>query len=116
MADDHNDIPLDANGPAYTSRQQREGVPLSYVGEKLRRAIEELHRCASRYPDRRDELLAPMYFLLVAHLGLHNMLAKANDRTLAARLLAASDDERRAWLDLIDREGEVAGLASLGPP
>ena len=116
MADDDNDLPLDANGPAYTSRQQRDGVPLSYVGEKLGRTIEELHRCADRHPDRRDELVAPLYFLLVAHLGLHNMLAKANDRTLAARLLAASGDELRVWLRLIDREGDVAGLAGFDSP
>lgn len=91
-------------------------MPLSYVGEKLGRAIEELHRCAVRRPDRRDELLAPMYFLLVAHLGLHNMLAGADDRTFPARLLAASDDELQAWLRLIDREGDVAGLAGLESP
>jgi hypothetical protein len=111
MTDD--DIPLDANGPAYTSHQERQGVPLSYVGEKLARAIEELHRYARDHSDQRDELLASMYFLLVAHLGLHNMLAKANDRSLATRLLDASDDELRAWLALIDREGDVAGLAGL---
>lgn len=116
MADDDNDFPLDANGPAYTSRQQRDGVPLAYVGEKLGRAIEALHRSGLRHPDRRDELLAPMDFLLVAHLGLHNMLAKANDRTLAARLLAASDDDLQAWLRVVDREGDVAGLASLDSP
>lgn len=57
-----------------------------------------------------------MYFLLVAHLGLHNMLAKANDRSLAARLLNASDDELRAWLALTQREGDVAGLAGLDQP
>jgi hypothetical protein len=114
MTDD--DIPLDANGPAYTSLQERQGVPLTYVGEKLGRAIEELHRYGRNHPDRHGELLPSMYFLLVAHLGLHNMLAKANDRSLAARLLKASDDELRAWLALIEREGDVAGLAGLDQP
>jgi hypothetical protein len=78
---DEHDFPLSANGPAYTSEQQRHGVPLSYVGEKLDRAIEELHRYALHHPLELDALQAPMYYLLVAHLGLHNMLGKANDRT-----------------------------------
>jgi hypothetical protein len=111
MSDD--DLPLDANGPAYTSRQERDGVPLSYVAEKLARAVEELHRYARGHPDQRGELTASMYFLLVAHLGLHNMLAKANDRSLITRLLDASDGELKAWLALIEREGDVAGLADL---
>ena len=42
-APDEHDFPLSANGPAYTSEQQRHGVPLSYVGEKLGTAIKELH-------------------------------------------------------------------------
>jgi len=108
-----DEIPLDANGPAYTSREEREGVPLAYVAEKLGRAIEELHRYARSHPDGHAELLAPMYFLIVAHLGLHNMLAKANDRSLPGRLLNVSADELRAWLALIEREGDVAGLAGL---
>jgi len=109
-------IPLDANGPAYTSREEREGVPLAYVAEKLGRAIEELHRYARSHPDGHAELLAPMYFLIVAHLGLHNMLAKANDRSLPGRLLNVSADELRAWLALIEREGDVPGLAGLDQP
>ena len=44
------------------------------------------------------------------------MLAKANDRSLPARLLNASDDELRAWLAVIQREGDVAGLAGLDQP
>jgi hypothetical protein len=54
-----------------------------------------------------------MYYLLVAYLGLHNMLAKANDRSLVGRLLEGSDAELKAWLALVDREGDVAGLADL---
>lgn len=113
MNDD--DIPLDANGPAYTSSQKRHGVPLDYVGEKLSSAIEELHRFAANHPQQRADLIAPMYYLLVAHLGLHNMLAKANDRTLASRLLQGTSDELRSWLAVIEREGDVAGLAGLDP-
>ncbi|MEO8922558.1 MAG: hypothetical protein ABI330_06980 [Caldimonas sp.] len=54
-----------------------------------------------------------MYYLLVAHLGLHNMLGKANDRSLAQRLLTGSGEDLRAWLRLVAREGDVQGLAEL---
>ena len=113
QAPDDHDFPLSANGPAYTSEQQRYGVPLSYVGEKLGTAIEELHRYALHRPDEREDLQAPMYYLLVAHLGLHNMLGKANDRSLPRRLLECSTDELQGWLRLIEREGDVNGLADL---
>lgn len=111
MPDD--DMRLDANGPAYTAPQSRHGVPLEYVGDKLARAIEELHLYASKHPGQREELHGPMYYLLVAHLALHNMLAKANDRSLPTRLLATSTEELNAWLAVIEREGDVAGLAGL---
>lgn len=104
---------LNANGPAYTTQQERHGVPLSYVGEKLGTAIEELHRYAQSRPGEREGLQAPMYYLLVAHLGLHNMLGKANDHSLAARLLNSSIAGLQAWLRLIEREGDVKGLAGL---
>lgn len=117
-----NDVPqapedptysLNANGPAYTSRQDRHGVPLDYVAEKLNSAIEELHRLGQQNPSVREAALPTMYFMLVAHLGLNNMLGKANDRKLAARLLTGSTKKLRAWLDWVAREGDVHGLASL---
>lgn len=111
MAND--DLPLNANGPAYTSQQRRDGVPLSYVGEKLGRAIEELQRHGQRHPEQRQELLPSMHYLLVAFLGLHNMLAKANDRSLAGRLLDSTNDALDAWLALVESDGDVEGLASL---
>ncbi len=54
-------LPLNANGPAYTSRQDRDGVPLSYVGEKLGLAIADLHRYARRCQGDRDDLRCAMY-------------------------------------------------------
>ena len=93
--------------------QQRHGVPLTYVGEKLASAIEELHHYALRHPEAREGLQAPMYYLLVAHLGLHNMLGKANDHSLTKRLLNASAGDLQTWLRLIEREGDVEGLATL---
>lgn len=109
----NDDLPLSSNGPAYTIQQAREGVPLSYVGEKLTHAIEELNRHARRHPEQRDGLLAAMHYSLVAYLGLHNMLAKANDRTLAARMLSANREELERWLELVRREGDVQGLANV---
>ena len=52
MPDDPDDLglPLNANGPAYTSRQARQGVPLDYVAEKLGTAIEDLHRYGRHHP------------------------------------------------------------------
>lgn len=113
MSQDADDLPLDANGPAYTSRQDRHGVPLSYVGEKLGRAIEDLHRHAQRCQGGRDDLRGAMYHLLVAYLGLHNMLGKANDHTLTDRLLEGGSQNLETWLRLVEREGDVHGLAGL---
>lgn len=111
--DDESDLPLNANGPAYTHSEDRHGVPLNYVAEKLDSAIEELHSHALRHPGERDSMLPVMYYLLVAHLGLHNMLGKANDRSLAQRLLSGSSEDLQAWLRLVAREGDVQGLAEL---
>lgn len=111
---DDADLPLNANGPAYTSRQDRDGIPLSYVGEKLGLAIADLHRHAQRCQDDRDDLRCAMCHLLAAYLGLHNMLGKANDRTLVDRLLYGSSEKLDTWLRLVEREGDVHGLAALG--
>jgi hypothetical protein len=113
MSQGADDFPLNANGPAYTSWQDRHGVPLSYVGEKLSRAIEDLHRHARRGQGGDDDLRSAMYHLLVAYLGLHNMLGKANDPTLTNRLLDGSSENLGGWLRLVDRKGDVHGLAGL---
>lgn len=110
---DDADLPLNANGPAYTSRQDRDGIPLSYVGEELGLAISDLHRHARNCQGERDDLRCTMHHLLVAYLGLHNMLGKAHDRTLIDRLLDGSSENLDTWLCLIEREGDVHGLAEL---
>lgn len=110
---DDSGLPLNANGPAYTSRQDRYGVPLDHVAEKLGSAVEELHRFGQDHAADRAGLLPAMHYALVAHLGLHNMLGKAGDRTLASRLLNGSSKELHAWLQVISREGDVRGLATL---
>jgi hypothetical protein len=107
-------LPLNANGPAYTTSEARHGVPLDYVAEKLGSAIADLHRYGRQHPTAREDLMPAMYHLLVAYLGLHNMLAAANDHTLAPRLFANSTDELDAWLRLVSRQGDVLGLGDVG--
>ncbi|MCE4558071.1 hypothetical protein [Pelomonas cellulosilytica] len=59
----------------------------------------------------RNCLVAAMHYSLVAYLGPHHMLVKANDPTLAPRMLGASREELDLWLALVEREGDVEGLA-----
>ncbi len=102
-------VPLSANGSAYTRREDRHGVPLEYVGEKMASAIEQLHALADRHPERAADLVPAMYYALVSFLALHNMLAKANDRGLAQRLLSSSQEELTAWLSFVREQGGVLG-------
>lgn len=115
MPDDPDDLglPLNANGPAYTSRQARQGVPLDYVAEKLGTAIEDLHRYGRHHPTAREALMPAMYHLLVSYLALHNMLGAAKDHQLASRLFASSTAELDAWLRLVSRQGDVLGVADV---
>lgn len=106
-------FPLDANGQAFISRQYRNGIPLPYVGEKLRCAIEDLHRHARRCPGTRDELSLTMHYLLAAYLGLYNMLGAANDPALVDRLLDGSRERLQKWLRVVERGGDVCGVAEL---
>ena len=81
-------------------------MPLSYVAEKLDSAIEALHTYAQRHLKARDGLLTRMHYLLVAHPGLHSMVGKANDRSLATRLLNGNGNDLQTWLRLIERGAE----------
>lgn len=112
MPNDPDDLglPLNANGAAYMSSQARHGVPLDYVAEKLGTAIEDLHRYGRQHPPAREGLMPAMYHLLVAYLGLHNMLGAANDHQLAPRLFSSSTKELDAWLRLVSRQGDVLGV------
>lgn len=103
---------FEAHGAAYTSRQDRYGVPLDHVAEKLSSAIEELHRFGQDHADDRAGLLPAMHYALVAHLGLHNILGKAGDRTLASRLLNGSSKELRAWLDVVEPDQQSRPVVS----
>lgn len=107
------EVPLSANGSAYTRREDRHGVPLEYVGEKLASAIEQIHSLACRNPERVTELVPAMYYALVSYLALHNMLAKANDRGLPERLLSSDSEELTAWLSFVRDQGGVLGAEAL---
>lgn len=54
-----------------------------------------------------------MHYLLVAHVGLHNILGKANDRALVDRLLDGNSQNLQVWFRLVEREGDVHLLAEL---
>lgn len=116
-SDEHRDgprLPLDANGAAYTKSEERHGVPLDYVGQKLSHAIEALSQVSRDHPQLRPELMTAMHYLVVAHLGLHNMLAKTNDRKLVDRLMTMTSDELDQWLAMTIQHGDVEGTASIG--
>lgn len=114
MNDDDINLPLHSNGAAYTKSEERYGVPLDYVGEKLGHAMEELNRVSRLNPNLRPELTSTMHYLAVAHLGLHNMLAKANDRSLVDRLLGMTSDELERWIEMTTQHGDVEGTAGIG--
>lgn len=111
-AADRAPFPVNANGPAYTTYETRHGVPLDYVAEKLGSAIEDLHAYVSQQREAATELRGVFYSLVRAYLGLSNMLAGAS-LDLADRLLAGSRGEMKRWLDMIESQGDVRGLATL---
>lgn len=103
-------VTLSANGPAYEKGEERHGVPLDYVADKLGNAILELHSFARNNPDLADDLHGTMYYQLVAFLALNNMLGAANDRALTGRLLGSTRVEVERWINLVHRQGDVSGI------
>lgn len=114
MDDGDINLPLHSNGAAYAKSDEWYEVPLDYVGEKLGHAMEELNRVSRLHLELRPELTSTMHYLAVAHLGLHNMLAKANDRTLVDRLLAMTSDELERRIEMTTQHGDVEGTAGIG--
>jgi hypothetical protein len=104
------DIPLDANGSAYTKPEIRTGVPLDYVSMKLTSAIESVHSFFKLNPQMGHQLQATMHYQLVAFLALHNMLAAANDPELARRLLSGTSEDLDRWIKLVVSQGDVLGV------
>lgn len=103
-------ITLSANGPAYEKGEERHGVPLDYVADKLGNAIIELHSFARINPALADDLHGAMYYQVVAFLALNNMLGAAHDRALTGRLLGSTRVEVERWINLVHRQGDVSGI------
>ncbi len=119
-----SDLPFSSNGPAYHSAEQREGVPLEYVGEKLSVALESLHMYLRTLlgvadigaVDRQAFLALPamlqeaFHKVVVAFLALHNMLASANDPRLLERLLSKNAEDMSLWIAAVERGGSISGI------
>ena len=122
---DIDDLFSDPNGPAYQAKQVRVGVPLDYVGQKLRSCIESLHYAIrgspavipARQPGSESAgnvALAAQrgafMYAIIAFLALQNMLGIASDpEVVAERLSAYARNELRDWLDQIEQGGSVVG-------
>ena len=111
---DWEDLLGDSNGPAYRTTEVRSGPPLTYVGEKLRHSLEQLHDLL-RLTEQTDatslasSAQAAFHYGLVAYLALENMLNLANDTNLIRRLPTMSRGEFLRWLDAIEAEGSATG-------
>lgn len=120
--DDLDDLIKDPNGGAYERAEHRVGPPLSYVAQKARGSLEQLHALhatierlarsgapasAASVRELQGRLTGAMYYGVVSYLALNNMLALAQDPNVAERLLARSSEDFSDWLDGIDRGGSV---------
>jgi hypothetical protein len=133
--DSLGEVYRDPNGPAYQRREVRQGPPLGYVGQKIRNGLHATHGLIqdlqAHIPDdlpapnaakgnpyslKRDYLVGPAYDSfyngLVAFLALYNALDRVNRPNLVRDLAARSTEEFRAWLDQVERDGDVTGGAS----
>lgn len=130
MNDDEMEF-SDPNGSAYKSTEQRTGVPLGYISEKMKGALKMVHVTLSaiKYyvPDdlpqpekakgtsfnvKQDALLIPAIstfrYQLTSFLALHNMLAVANDQKVFERLQQYTPEEFAKWLEHVEQEGALS--------
>lgn len=102
------------NGEAYTKLEIRRGVPLDYVEEKTRIALEMLHagwwerRLMGPMGDH-EEFLARVAFqsTVKAFLAINNMLNLANDHRLVDQLLGLSQSAFALWIRHVEKNGTV---------
>lgn len=130
---DIDDFMKSTNGPAYEKNEARNGPPLSYVGEKLRYALEHSHdllhgieSCVPASLPLPDEYLegapisakqdllkspawASFYYQVTAFAALFNMLGVVKSDKDIERLGQMSEKDFKKWLDFIEREGSVLG-------
>lgn len=136
---DIEDFMKSTNGPAYEKNESRYGVPLTYVGEKLRYALENcqnlLQEIRRSVPDNlplpddyheyapisaKQDLLettawASFHYQVTAFAGLFNMLASVQSHTDIQRLGKMPGNDFKDWLDFIENEGSVLGLGGMPP-
>ena len=112
-----------SNDEAYEKIEERTGVPLDYVAEKLRKSVEASHqvlaavRRVDQEPPKGEEpeislrLHASLAFQygITSYLALMNMLALANDSDVFERLAHYSKEEFKDWLERIHQQGSVTG-------
>ncbi|MCI0588339.1 MAG: hypothetical protein L0323_16025 [Planctomycetes bacterium] len=100
---------LPPNGGAYEQIEMRSGPPLSYVAEKLRHALEAVHRellaGTRESPNLRESLLNG----LTAYLALHNMLGLTRESRWFDRVAGLSRRGFGNWLARIAGAGSVRG-------
>lgn len=131
------DFMKNTNGSAYEKSEPRYGVPLDYVGEKIRYALEcshsllqEIEMCipddlplpdgyreGAPFSAKQDLLKSPAWhsfdYQLRAFAGLYNMLASVDSSADVERLGKMSKDDFKRWLDYIEHEGSVLGLGEI---
>lgn len=116
LAGSRRGLPLLANAGAETATEHRHGVPLRRIAHQIASGIKALHTAAVVQQDGRAGHLIAFRRMLLAYLGLYNMLGAAADPSLAQRLLAGSRDDLECWLRAVALEGDVLGTAALEPP
>lgn len=109
-------LPLLANAGAEAATELRHGVPLKRIAHQVASGIRALHTAAVVQQDGRAGHLIAFRRMLLAYLGLYNMLGAATDASLARRLLTARREELECWLRAVALEGDVLGMAGLEPP
>ncbi|NWN91082.1 hypothetical protein HLV39_06195 [Marinobacter adhaerens] len=130
---DIDDFMKSTNGPAYEKNESRNGPPLTYVGEKLRYALEHCHDLLqgieSYVPDslplpdeyqegapisaKQDLLKSPawasFHYQVTAFVALFNMLGVVKSSKDIEHLGQMPEADFKKWLDFIEREGSVLG-------
>jgi hypothetical protein len=120
------------NSSAYEKIELRDGIPLSYVHEKLVSNIKIIHHtyCFVRdninddlqlinhisidlYSPKKDGLLSPLFasfrYSLTSLLALQNMLGIVNNQNIFDKLLAYNEEDFHGWLERIESEGSISG-------
>ena len=112
-----------SNDSAYEMTEERTGVPLDYVAEKLRKSVEASHQVlntigrinqnaptdAEQVKSLQMHALLAFQYGLTSYLALMNMLALANESNVFERLAHYSREEFRDWLSRIQQQGSVTG-------